>query len=213
MLRVRTVTSFNLIPKRRLEAKSRRARMRAWIIACTAYAVVILGAYALTQSASGGPDSALAAHLAKAAAETKKWDRQVRMLRGKVGKARLTLEANRAVGEQPDWAVVLALLAKNLDDDLVLKRCKLHPEPVEKPKSKSKKRTKGEPAPKPKRFILDISGFGRSQKAISQFVLRLEGSKLFEKVTAVKTNREPFMAGKAMAFQIRCLLGRKQEAQ
>ena len=104
-------------------------------------------------------------------------------------------------------------LAKNLDDDLVLKRCKLHPEAVEKPKSKGKKRTKREPAPKPKRFILDISGFGRSQKAISQFVLRLEGSKLFEKVTAVKTNREPFMAGKAMAFQIRCLLGRKQEAQ
>ena len=186
------MTSFNLIPKRRLEAKSRRARIRAWIIACTAYAVGIVGANALYQSTSEGPDVALADDITKAAAETEKWDRQVRMLRGKVGKARLTLEANRAVGEQPDWAVVLA-------------------EAVEK----SKKPTKGEPAPapKPKRYILDISGFGRSQKAISQFVLRLEGSTLFEKVTAVKTNREAFMAGKAMAFQIRCLLGRKQEAQ
>ena len=205
------MTSFNLIPTRRLEVKSRRARMRTWIIACTAYAVGIVGAYALYQSTSEGPDVALADDITKAAAETEKWDRQVRMLRGKVGKARLTLEANRAVGEQPDWAVVLALLAKNLDDDLVLKRCKLEPEAVEK----SKKPTKGEPAPapKPKRYILDISGFGRSQKAISQFVLRLEGSTLFEKVTAVKTNREAFMAGKAMAFQIRCLLGRKQEAQ
>lgn len=211
------MTSFNLIPKRRLEAKSRRTRMRAWIIACTAYAVGIVGAYAFYQSTSEGPNTALAADLAKASAETEKWDRQVRMLRGKVGKARMTLEANRAVGEQPDWAVVLALLAKNLDDDLVLKRCKLEPEAVEKPKSKGrgkgKKSTKGEPAPKPRRYILDISGFGRSQKAISQFVLRLEGSTLFEKVTAVKTNREPFMDGKAMAFQIRCLLGRKQEAQ
>ena len=187
--------------------------MRSWIIACTAYALGILGAFAFCLSTSDGPGAALADDIAKATVETEKWDRQVRMLRGKVGKARLTLEANRAVGEQPNWAVVLALLAKNLDDDLVLKRCKLEPEPVEKTKSKGKKSAKDEPAPKPKRFILDISGFGRSQKAISQFVLRLEASTLFEKVTALKTNRETFLTGKAMAFQIRCLLGRRQEAQ
>jgi len=64
------VTSFNLIPKRRLEVKSRRARMRTWIIACTAYAVGIVGAYALYQSTSEGPDVALADDITKAAAET-----------------------------------------------------------------------------------------------------------------------------------------------
>ena len=115
------------------------------------------------------------------------------------------------MGDRPDWSVVLALLARNLDDDLVLKRCKLEPEVVRKAAA-SPQHAAGAQADEPKRFSLEIAGLGRSQKAISHFVLRLERTNLFQKVTLVKTNREPFVTGRAMAFQIRCLLGRREEA-
>jgi len=202
------VTSFNLIPEHRRQARRRLSRTRVWAIACAAYAAAILGAYAFCHATWTGPDSALASDLAETAAKMEERNRQVRMLRGQVGRARLTLESKRAVGDQPDWAVVLVLLARNLDDELVLKRCKLEPDTGRKPAGKAG----SPPATEPKRFTLDISGFGRSQKAISQFVLRLERTNLFERVTLVKTNREPFVTGNAMAFQIRCLLGRRQEA-
>lgn len=205
------MTSFNLIPGHRREARRRQRRTRAWAIGCAAYATVLLGAYVLSRATWSGPDSALAGDLVETAAQTEQQSRQVLILRGQIQKARLTLESNRAVGDQPDWSVVLALLARNLDDDLVLKRCKLQPEVVRKAAG-SPQHAAGAQANEPERFTLEISGFGRSQKAISQFALRLERTNLFQKVTLVQTNREPFVTGRAMAFQIRCLLGRREEA-
>jgi hypothetical protein len=41
---------------------------------------------------------------------------------------------------------------------------------------------------------------------VSQFVLRLEQTGLFESVELVKTNREPFLATDAVAFKLDCQL-------
>jgi hypothetical protein len=54
--------------------------------------------------------------------------------------------------------------------------------------------------------LLTITGYGRSQAAVSHFVLRLEEAQLFDQVTLIKTSREPFAASDAYAFQIECSL-------
>ncbi len=55
-------------------------------------------------------------------------------------------------------------------------------------------------------MVLSISGLGRSQPAVSQFVLRLEAMHLFARVTLLDTNRETFLGGEALGFRIDCSL-------
>ena len=64
------MTSFNLIPGHRREARRRQRRTRVWAIACAGYATVLLGGYVLCRATWSGPDSALAGDLVEAAAQT-----------------------------------------------------------------------------------------------------------------------------------------------
>jgi hypothetical protein len=47
---------------------------------------------------------------------------------------------------------------------------------------------------------------GRSQAAVSQFVLRLEQLGLFDRVTLLDTRREPFGADSAVGFRAVCIM-------
>ena len=115
--------------------------------------------------------------------------------------------ANRAVGEQPDWSALLRLISASLGEDLVLTRCRLGPE------GHLGRGLRKRPAPvrpsvgKRRRFALELSGLGRSQKAITRFLLRLEKARLFEQVSLLRTAREPFLTGSAIRFDVRCLMG------
>ena len=197
------------MPAHRREHKKRRARVRVWAAGCGVYAALLLAGYVVCLGAPGGDRGVLDGRLGETAERTENSNRQINALRPKLAQARLTLAGNRAVGDQPDWSVVLALLAKSLDDDLVLSRCQLRPATSRQTRAgtHTSAASAGQAASKPKQFVLEVSGLGHSQKAVSRFVLRLEQANLFNKVTLVKTNREPLMAGKAISFQVTCLLG------
>lgn len=171
-----------------------------------AYAAVLLGAYAVCAGVCGTDDEALDDDLREARIEIDAATHELEQLQGRLEEAKLKLEANRAVGEQPDWSVLLGALAKGLDDEIVLTRCHL-----KGPDERGRPGAGQAPEPTaagagPERFSLETSGFGRSQAGVAQFVLRLERTKLFRAVTLVKANREPFMADRAVAFLIECSL-------
>lgn len=194
----------NLIPAGRRKAKRRRARLRIWIGACIAYGTVLLVAYTLCDATWGTDDRTLDEELERTAAVIVQSNSDILALRGTLDQARLALEANRSAGNQPDWSALLALLARSLDDELVLSQCRLISEqvaargPAKAPPNAS--------LGKPTRFTLRISGFGRSQAAVSRFVLRLERADLFSKVSLISTGRESFLTGKAIAFLVECSL-------
>ena len=54
--------------------------------------------------------------------------------------------------------------------------------------------------------MLRLAGVGRSQAAVSQFVLRLEQLGLFDRVTLLDTRREPFGADSAVGFRAVCIM-------
>ena len=60
-------------------------------------------------------------------------------------------------------------------------------------------------------FLIRLVGYARSQAAVSQFVLRLEAAGLFDRVTVMRTAREPFLDDQAIAFHLQCLLGSDPE--
>ena len=60
------------------------------------------------------------------------------------------------------------------------------------------------PGEEAKEFSINIEGLGRSNSAVSEFVLRLESLGLFDSVVLQKGTRETFLSGEAVAFRIQC---------
>ena len=194
--------SVNLIPAPRLQAKRRRVRLRWWVAVCVTYVLVLAAVYVGCRFRWDTVQSADNTEMVTVTDEISDYNRKIAAMKGTVQSVRMKIEANRAIGSQPDWSVLLALIAKNLGTDVVLKHCKLdlagpsHGAGVGQVSSQSRKE-----------FMFEVTGLGRSQTAVSQFVLRLEQAGLFSKVKLIRTHREQFLESKAVGFQLACSLG------
>ena len=113
------------------------------------------------------------------------------------------------INDQPDWGLLLGLISKMCGEDVVLSRCVIGlPKPV--------LHQNGQPASNggaiatavngSENKILELQGYGNSQKAIAQLALKLEASGLFESVSIGKTTRENFGKIDAMSFKMECPL-------
>ena len=199
--------SINLIPAARRDAKRRRKHRNACVTACCAYGVVLLGALGLVHVVStGGRGEPVAAGLAKAEADIERYQQQSTAARSELAAAKATIEANRTVAEQPDWSILLALLAKATGEDVVLRSVLVAP-PTNAPMSAAAAPGKpGAPPPAPE-VVLELTGVGQSQLAVSQHVLRLEQTGLFSKVTLLDTNREAYVNSNVIGFRLQCYFG------
>ena len=126
----------------------------------------------------------------------------VAALGDRIGRDRARLASGRAVGEQPDWSLLLAMLSSALGDETVLRSVRLQAPPEAAPGG-----TTGAGSARTLRPItLDLSGLGRTQQIVSEFVLRLEHTPLFKTVRLVDTRRELFLNDHAVVFRIECVL-------
>jgi hypothetical protein len=62
-------------------------------------------------------------------------------------------------------------------------------------------------------YTLTLRGLGRTQSAVSQFVLRLEKLGPFDRVKLIDTRREPFLENEAFAFHVECDMGQAGESR
>ena len=129
-------------------------------------------------------------------------------LRGRIGRAEARLTSGRAVGEQPDWSLLLAMLSSALGDETVLRSIRLQAPPEAAPGAagSSGKPGRADAARTLQPISLEVTGLGRTQQVVSEFVLRLEHTPLFETVRLVDTRREPFLNDHAVVFRIECVL-------
>jgi hypothetical protein len=201
----------NLIPAHRLDAKTRRRRTRQWTLASCAYAAALLAAsgacYALLTHAGGDP----AAEVRDTTDKIGRSRAAIASLQQQITQVQHGLEANRAVGNQPNWSVLLRVLSACLGDEIFLRRCQLGPQEGRAVSRSPGGRRQAGPAAMTtagqRKYLLRLSGYGRRQKAVSQFVIRLEKHELFDKVRLIRTSREPLLADTAIAFHIECFLG------
>ncbi len=185
--------SVNLIPMPRREQRMLYARRKGWTIACAAYAVA-LGVGSLAWRAVWNDDARdLTREISIVHTDVDDATRSIGLLRASLADTRQVILVNRTVAGQPDWSLLMGIVGDIRGDEVVLNRCAL--ETADGPATD---------AAKP--LALRISGYGRSQGVVSQFVLRMEQTGLFDSVSLVKTNREPFLTGEAVAFKLDCLL-------
>ena len=197
-----TTTGVNLIPAARRQTKQRRVRVRWWLTGCAVYSALWIAVFVTAQVMVRSEDRALRGKLLESSARVREAEKTVATLRGRIGRDQARLSSGRAVGEQPDWSLLLAMLSSALGDETVLRNIRLQAPPEAAPGAKG-----GAGAPRTLRPItLDLTGLGRTQQVVSEFVLRLEHTPLFKQVRLVDTRREPFMNDHAVVFRIECVL-------
>jgi hypothetical protein len=118
-------------------------------------------------------------------------------------------DVSQAIAGQPDWSKLLVLLGHELGEEVVLGQCRLST--TNAVAGEITDDLKGWLASSPleellasRRYRLKLSGFGRTQNSVSQFVLGLERTKVFESVRLINSYRQAFLDGQAIAFSIEC---------
>ena len=161
---------------------------------------MLLAACGLSYAIWGGDQAAVAAQSERAARQVEEGQRIITKLQPELSEAQARLDMITAIDEQPDWSILLRLLAKESTDQIVLSQCRLDRQ------SDAKSAVVKAATAQTASHLVTVTGFGRSQAAVSHFVLRLEEAKIFDQVSLIKTSREPFATGDAFAFRIECSL-------
>lgn len=181
--------SYNFISAQRRRSRRRRVQKRRWAVALGVYAFLLLVTYSTCYAIRTQDRGAVADKIALTRSRIKQTNRDLSAARTALAETRLKIAGNRAVGRPPDWGMLLAILSVGVGDDIVLNNLRLAPDDS----------ASGG-------FALEITGFGRSRKAVSGFVLRMEETTLFERVALTQTRQESAPAGKVIAFRLACSL-------
>ncbi len=202
----------NLIPKYRLDARSYRRCVIGWCVACCAYITVVLIAGLIAYLIwHGSSHVQIATMLDRVRVDIDTGREMIEEIQSEYENSQLNLRANLELKEDPDWSLMLGLLANTLGEQLVLRECRIEtlaPPGNDKPGKPDQAAAATIDTLWPmRRFRLTIRGSGRSQADVSNLVLRLERMELFEEVKLVDTSLEPFLVGKAIGFRIECSLG------
>jgi Tfp pilus assembly protein PilN len=194
----------NLIPAHRRAARERRTRVRYWSAICGAYALLLGVTYACCGMAWSVNSDGLDQELAKASAEIEDLTRSLRGAEAEFSEAESLLDSIRGIAKQPDWSLLLGLVAKTLGDEVVLDTFRLGPPQTNGTVARAQRVAAASTPKNGAPYMLYISGYARSQAAVSRFVLRLDELDLFERVDLLKTSREAMFDGDATGFQVQC---------
>lgn len=190
----------NLIPARRRDAKRWRAHIRWCAVGCSAYAVLATAVAGLAWNAWAGEDPAIRQETAHIDEEIHRNQQELTQASAKLSADQQMLSATRQIAGQPDWSLLLTLLAHKTDDQMVLRSCQFRPasDVAGEAKATDNHAAGG--------LLIIITGVARSPQGAQQYVLRLEKTGLFDRVTLVETRREPFLNGEAAGFRVDCVL-------
>jgi len=172
-------------------------------VAC--YALVLTAAYAGCRVTWGVDTDTLVGRQEATTQRIHAVGQQIGYAQAELAQAACTIKANQLVGGHPDWSLLLMLLARNMNDEVVLHQCSLGPQ-TDAGAAAPVLAAAGD-ANATGAWRLDMTGYGRTVTSVSQYALALERTGLFQEVRLLKTVRQPFLAGSATHFQIQCALG------
>ncbi|MDP6543721.1 MAG: PilN domain-containing protein [Phycisphaerae bacterium] len=200
------------MPAPRRQAKACRTRLRQWLAPSAAFVgMLVIVCITCHRTWGVGPDP-LGDEMLMTRDRIAASEETIEGLQKRLTASRWRLDTCKGIGQQPDWSVLLKLLSDGLGDEVVLRNCELNEMLIPNGAAPARIVAPLVSTPgvsednKQLAFGLSVSGYGRSQTAVSQFVLRLERSGMFDSVRLVSTTREAFLNSKAVAFQVKCTL-------
>lgn len=198
----------NLIPPARIARKQRKLKIRLWTVICSMYLLSLtalgLSAHAFWKDA----DESVTQDLAFTEQRIEGYNATISELQEKLAIIQAELQAKTVIESQPDWIKLLILIGHELQEEIVLKECQLVATSKSSGNAKNDAQDVSSSSPEvflaERQYLLELSGFGRTQTSASQFVLRLEQMEMFDAVELVNSRRQRFFDGEAVVFKIEC---------
>lgn len=181
----------NLIPAPMLQQRTERRRARLGLsVTAVGLSILLIGTLGfLGLHAPLSADAAMG-ESAVSAEQVNMLNQNVTATQLELVEAQRRLQGSRVLSERPDWSALLRLVALAAGEDVVLRNFSL-----------------GTTGPTiDAGATLRLGGIARDPWTVSSFVLRLEGSGLFDRVTIESSGREPYGQKTATAFALRCEL-------
>jgi hypothetical protein len=203
------MSDVNFIPKERLAAKRRKARLCRWAAICGTYLVLLGAASVAARILRPTGASDVSEQLAAAGQQAKQDNDAIAELRKTFAQATGSLDTTQSMRTQPDWSKLFARVSNVLGQELVLSRCQLvtltqDNRPVtEQWNQVAEAKPLGEVLAA-HRYELTLHGFGRTQESVSRFALGLESLGIFDQVRLANSSRQSFLDGVAVAFIVEC---------
>jgi Tfp pilus assembly protein PilN len=190
LIRSEFVNRGNLIPTARRAIRVRRRLLRQWIIVSVCYALLLVIS-AVAISWIGGSEAVDPAIAAQVRNEISRSTARLASFHSQAAGLDRELALAQKISDQPDWSILLAAIAKQCGDEITLAGCDLS-----EPREVS--------ANDPSSVILGVHGVGRSNDAVANFVLRLEGVPILERVKLLQTTRKQVFGLDAFSFDVTC---------
>jgi hypothetical protein len=186
----------NFIPRARRRAQAAQRRMRRWGWACSAYAAVVCAAIVVVAGPLGPHDRRDLGEQTAVHQKIGDVGHEVAQLRERLDRDLTAIQDREAIDGQPDWSLLLGLLADLREGEVVLTSCSLFAEPLADPEGER---------PTSRRHRLRLEGVGKNQDAVTQFVVRMEGVPVFDEVNFVQWRRETYLGAERTAFTVTCV--------
>jgi hypothetical protein len=208
--------SVNLIPAARRQARRRRKTVRHWAVGCVVYLAAMGATYLFCADTFGAGSLPVESELVRTGRNVDQSARKIAMLESKLDALRMKLAANESVGNQPDWGLMLSMIARKTGPFVVLRNCRL--EPIGEIDEQGREQKIDIASISPQRaggieggYRLVLEGVGKDQTAVWEFILALEKTELFQEVRLVNSQMEIFNAERAVGFHLICLLTGEDE--
>jgi Tfp pilus assembly protein PilN len=185
------MTGVDLTPARRRNHRRLKGVLRIWGASALGVAVAVGASCALASVAAAGHETT-ARQLSDANRRVTTLQQQSHEILRQLTRAAVAQKQALALSDQPDWSILLRLVAAQLDAQSSLRSLKLE------------KATAA--AGGAVRYELALSGAAPSAGAVSAFALRLQSLGLFDSVSLVRTMRSAIGDASVVAFEMNCVL-------
>jgi hypothetical protein len=192
------LTSFDLTPAWRVNARSRKARYKRWALWLATYAFCITAVLTTLEAGRHTRQVALGEDCQQAQQQHALVREDLRHLQREHAAVRAALGNARIVCDQADWGALLDVLACGLGPHVCLEDCTLNVFGAA-----------GKPGDPAATHVVTLTGRARQQSDVWAYATRLEGTRLFASVRLLGTVELPFMDGHAVQFRMECGLEAK----
>jgi hypothetical protein len=203
------MTPINLIPIERRIAAAKHRRIRAWSTVAGGYAVLVLIGCIAANAPLASHSPQVKADLERLAQRTERANTERTRIEAQLTQQRRQLETARAVGEHPDWSILLDAVARTKAERAALDSVTLTTRLVEAKSlptlpadaAAAASAAKVKPAPTPT-YTLRLTGFVVGPGEVFEFARAIEQLSVFDDVRVKDSRSAPLGAMSATRFEI-----------
>lgn len=183
---------INLIPPSRLAARRARRLASRWVAGLAVYVMVLTGGVIGVRICVGEPAGVRHADVTRVEHRIEQAREGVSTHEATLSDLEHRLHVAERVGLHPNWSVLQSMVAIELREELVLERVELVP---------SARRERSAPP------TLVLAGYAPRHTQVSDYVLRLEKTQVFERIRQeTRRARQGIAGADAVWFELRCVL-------